>query len=147
VAVSIRQARGADAPRMAELLGQLGYPADAERVRAGLRDWHADPRGVVLVADVDGAVAGLASLYAVPFLERGVSRGRLTALVVDGAYRGQGLGRALVTHAEEAARRLGCGDMEITSARERAVALGLYARLGYVDTSGDAARLLKPLDA
>jgi ribosomal protein S18 acetylase RimI-like enzyme len=145
VAASIRRAREADAAPIAELLGRLGYPSDADRVRAGLRDWHTDPRGLVLVADVDGAVAGLATLYAVPYLEPGVARGRLTTLVVDGGHRGRGLGGALVTHAEEAARRLGCRDMEITSAREREAALGLYARLGYVDTCDSTARLLKPL--
>ena len=146
MAVSIRPAREDDAASVAGLLGRLGYPSAADRVRAGLRDWSADPRGVVLVADVDGVVAGLAMLYAIPYLEPGVARGRLTVLVVDGAHRGRGLGRALVTRAEEAARRLGCRDMEITSSRDREAAHGLYTRLGYVDTCDTASRLLKPLD-
>jgi GNAT superfamily N-acetyltransferase len=144
--ITIRSAEPADTPRIATLLEQLGYPATVAAVRARLDDWSADRRGLVLVADVAGVVAGVAALHAIPLLERDGHRARLVALVVDDAYGGQGLGRALVTAAEREARRLGCRDMEITSSRERDAAHRFYRRAGYADTCGSAARFLKVLD-
>jgi GNAT superfamily N-acetyltransferase len=147
MAITIRTAGAADAPRLAVLLGQLGYPTDAVRVRARLDDWLDDPRSVLLAAEVDGVVSAVAALHAIPRLEHDDPLGRLVALVVDESRRDQGLGRRLVARAEHEARRLGCRQLEITSSRTREAAHGFYRSLGCVDVCATSARFLKALDA
>jgi GNAT superfamily N-acetyltransferase len=99
----------------------------------------------VIAADLDGALAGVAAVHAIPLLEHTGWRGRLVALVVDETRRGRGVGRVLVTAAEAAAVQLGCREMEITSARDRAAAHSLYAGAGYDDVCSRAARFMKSL--
>ncbi len=142
---TIRTAGTDDSPRIAALLDQLGYPADAGEVTTRLAHWRDDPNSVLLVAEMDGRVVGVAATHAFPLLEYSARRGRLVALVVDDAVRGQGAGRALVEAAEQSARELGCRDMEVTSSRDRAAAHAFYARLEYEDVCGRAARFLKTL--
>lgn len=145
MALLIRHAASADADRIAVLLGQLGYPTTFEAAGERLRRWQADERGALIVAELDGVVAGVAALYAVPQLQYDESRGRLVALVVDASARGQGVGGKLVAEAEREARRLGCRELEITSRRTRPEAHSFYRGLGYQDACDRSARYLKPL--
>ena len=55
---TIRAAAEPDAPRLAELLAQLGYPVAAAEVRERLRYWLPDPMSRVLVAERNGVVLG-----------------------------------------------------------------------------------------
>jgi GNAT superfamily N-acetyltransferase len=68
--------------------------------------------------------------------------GRITALFVDDASRGQGIGRALVEAAEAHLAGTGCGLLEVTSNLRLVDAHAFYARLGYERTS---VRFAKPL--
>jgi GNAT superfamily N-acetyltransferase len=145
--LSIRPASLDDAPAIAELLGQLGYPSAAAEVGVRLANWASAERSRVIGADLDGRLAGVAAVHAIPLLEHSWSRGRLVALVVDEAARGQGIGRALVAAAERQACAFGCRELDITSARDRPAAHRLYSALGYTDASARAARFLKALDA
>jgi GNAT superfamily N-acetyltransferase len=145
--IRTRIATTADAPRVAQLLGQLGYATTAGQARTRLATWSADERSTVIAADAGGVLAGVAAVHAIPLLEEGGSRGRLLALVVDEAYRRLGIAGILVEAAEAEARRLGCRDMEVTSARDRAAAHAFYASAGYADVCARAARYLKPLPA
>lgn len=142
---AIRPADLGDAGPIAALLDELGYPTSTDDVAARLRYWLEDMQNRLLVAEVSARVSGVAAVHAIPLLEHTARRGRLVALVVTDACRGQGVGHALVEAAEHAARELGCRDMEITSSRDRAVAQRFYARLGYDDVSGRAARFMKLL--
>lgn len=143
---TIRPAGAGDVARIAVLLEQLGYPADEARVRARLDEWLTDPRSVLVVAETDGLVSGVAAFHAMPLLEHDGRRGRLVALVVDDSCRGRGLGRALVTEVEREAHRLGCRELEVTSNRAREAAHGFYRGLGYDDVCTSSARFLKSLD-
>jgi GNAT superfamily N-acetyltransferase len=140
-----RPAASRDAAGLAPLLGQLGYPATTQEARARLAYWSADERGLVLVADDQGTIAGVAAVHAIPLLEHTGSRGRLVALVVADRYRRQGIAGALLAAAEAYARSLGCLDMEITSARDRDGAHAFYLRAGYSDACPAAARYRKRL--
>lgn len=145
MAIGIRRATSADAADIARLLPQLGYRATASEVLSRLGYWAADPCSLVIVADLDGAVAGVAAVHAIPLLHRTGLRGRLVTLVVDEACRRLGIARRLIAAAEEEARLLGCVEMEITSARDRTAAHACYAAAGYADACGRAARYLKTL--
>lgn len=142
---TIRPAETSDAPQIAALLSELGYPAGQGEVTARLGYWLQDSESRLLVAEMNGHVSGVAAVHAIPLLEYTGRRARLVALVVGQSVRAQGVGRALMKAAEETARDLGCRDMEITSARSRTVAQRFYANLGYDDMSDRATRFIKLL--
>ncbi|MCT2583382.1 GNAT family N-acetyltransferase [Actinophytocola gossypii] len=143
--IDLRPVRPTDASAIADLLTQLGYPADADQVRARLRNWLPDQHSRLVAAESDGVVVGVAALHVMPLLEYDGRLARLLALVVDQAWRGHGVGRALVTRAEHEARELGCRELEITSSRYREDAHRFYHGLGYEDVCGRKARLMKAL--
>src|SRR5688572_9250110 len=110
---AIRSATAGDAPAVAELLAELGYPADPAAVAARLERLAATGSDAVYVAEANGRLLGLASLHITTLLHRDEPVGRITALVVRTDARGRGLGRALVEHAARAAAAAGCGQLEL----------------------------------
>lgn len=72
-------------------------------------------------------------------------RGRIVALVVSSACRGQGIGQQLVQAAENAAAELSCAVVEVTSARSRTDFHPFYQNLGYQDWGDRSVRYLKDL--
>lgn len=141
----IRHCRPQDAPDIAPLLAQLGYPAAPDHVTRRVHEWAAGPERHLLVADVDQTVAGLAALCLIPLIHRDQPLARLVALVVDDRHRGTGIGHALLDRAEQIAQQSGCDEMEITSNRSRDVAHRFYRSHGYDDWCGRSARFRKQL--
>ncbi|HZC26193.1 MAG TPA: hypothetical protein VE287_04165 [Actinopolymorphaceae bacterium] len=67
----IRAAGPDDAPGVAALLLELGYPDnDIPSVRERLVAWTSEPHGTVLVAEEGERIAGLVAVAAIPYLER-----------------------------------------------------------------------------
>lgn len=95
--------------------------------RGSLRYFLAAPNAVLLVAKVEGALAG----YALVALRKGSAVARLYSIGIDPAFRGRNLGLALLKAAEKAARAHGAGAMrlEVRSRNRRAIAL--YEAKGY----------------
>jgi hypothetical protein len=56
--VTVRRAEPADAPRLAALSGDLGYPVAGDAVAERLARTLSRPECVVLVAEVSGHVVG-----------------------------------------------------------------------------------------
>jgi RimJ/RimL family protein N-acetyltransferase len=144
--VAVRPARFTDAPALARLLTELGYPQDAEQVQTQLAAWAGDPRGTVLVAKPDGLPAGFIAAYATRHMERPGSFARVVALAVDPARRRAGLGRRLLAEVEAWARDLGCHDIEVTSSRRRDDAHAFYRALGFTELCERSARFKRALD-
>jgi predicted N-acetyltransferase YhbS len=143
---SVRLAQPGDAAQVAALLVELGYPDNpAGEVRRRLVMWERETTGLALVAARQGQVVGVIAMAAIPYLEREGRRGRVVALVVSSACRGQGIGRRLVGAAEEAAGELGCVTLEVTSRRSRTESHPFYRNLGYEDCCDRSARYLKDL--
>ena len=132
--LEIRDARPADAPALAALLAELGFPGAAGAVAERL-DAMLGAGEVVLVAVRDGKSLGLLTAHVTPVLHRPTPVGRLTALIVTESARGQGIGRALVGAAERVFAMRGCGLVEVTSNRRLTDAHAFYERLGYEVTS------------
>jgi hypothetical protein len=61
MAINVRPVQEADLSRITDLLAQLGYPATTDQVRERLDRWLADRHSVLVTAEVDGAVAGVAA--------------------------------------------------------------------------------------
>ena len=140
MAVEIRDARPDDAGAIAALLHQLGYPTDAAAVGRRLERLGDDR---LVVAERDGFVTGLAQLHVSPSLEYDRPAGKLAALVVDEAHRGQGVGRALVAAIEAEARARGCELLYVTTAERRSDAHEFYERLGLGYTGRRYAKRLR----
>jgi GNAT superfamily N-acetyltransferase len=133
--VSVRAAAPADAPAIAALLAELGYPTPAPDVERRLGDLEASGRSAALVAEHAGEVAGVLTLHTVPVLHEPGDWCRVTVLVVGEAARRRGLARALVAEAEAMARARGCVRIEVTSALHRDGAHELYRSMGFGQVS------------
>jgi|FLYL01.1.fsa_nt_gi GNAT superfamily N-acetyltransferase len=127
---TFRSARPADAPRLAELSSQLGYPATAQEIRRRLAALARARAQRVLVAVQGGEVVawmhvGLRrSLEMAPCAE-------VVALVVDAAVRRAGIGRALLARAEAWARARALPVILVRSNILRGEAHAFYEALGY----------------
>jgi GNAT superfamily N-acetyltransferase len=132
--MEIRDARADDAPALAALFTELGFPASraaiAKRLDALLRAGE-----TVLVAMREGETVGVLTVHVTPVLHRPTPVGRLTALVVTETARGRGVGRALVQAAERTLAARGCALIEVTSNRRLTEAHRFYEHLGYEATS------------
>jgi GNAT superfamily N-acetyltransferase len=140
----IRAAEDGDAPVLAQLLDQLGYPALPQAVQARLTRLAGDPRAQVFLAELAGRVCGLATVHAHDSLNRDDPAVQLTLLVVADHVRGSGVGRRLVGAAESWAIGQGARRLVVTTAVHRAGAHVFYEKLGYQLTGRRYARDLSP---
>ena len=141
----IRAVRPGDAPAVAELLGQLGYPADPVAVRERLVRWAADGSSAALGWEESGVVLGVIAVQVCPWFEKDGYWARVTALVVADSARGRGIGRELMFAGERFARRKGCAAIEVSSRRTRTGAHAFYRRLGFQDRCAVSARFYREL--
>ncbi len=127
----LRAARAGDAPEIATLSGQLGYPATPSQIEARLAGILSDPAHVVLVA-VDAEDRAVGWLHAVirPSLESDPFV-QIAGLVVASDRRAGGIGSALVERAEAWAREAGIGLIRVRTNVVRDRAHRFYARAGY----------------
>jgi len=150
--VVIRHARSADASAMGHLhvrAWQHGYrgmmPDDyldglrpADRIDLWRDRLHRDDElSPVLVAEVDGAVAGFAALGQArdeASVDGGL--GELYALNVDPPFWGRGVGRSLLVTATDALRDLGHADAILWVVRDNERARALYESEGWTHDGG-----------
>ena len=128
--VALRPATIADAPRIAALFTEEGYPAGATAIESRLGRFNTDD-STVIVADHDGEILGFIALHVVARFEHDDSFVRIVALVVDSAVRDRGIGRVLLAEAERIGRAREAAFVEITAGHHRPAARHLYDSLGY----------------
>jgi N-acetylglutamate synthase-like GNAT family acetyltransferase len=143
VDATIRDARPEDAAALARLLDQLGYPAPPEAVAHRVQRLASSQADRLVVAEVAGEVVGLASIHASVSLEYDEPAAKLSAIVVDEAYRRRGIGQALIAVMEAEARTRGCGLIFLTTAERRADARAFYGRIGFEETGRRFAKWLR----
>jgi GNAT superfamily N-acetyltransferase len=130
-ALKIRRAKIADAPRLAELSGQLGYPATAEQICRRLRQIQPASQNAVFVAEArEAGIIGWLHVSKEPLLESEM-RAEVNGLVVADEHRSLGAGAQLLAAAEDWARGHGCKDMSVRSNVIRERAHKFYQRNGY----------------
>jgi ribosomal protein S18 acetylase RimI-like enzyme len=138
-----REARDGDLPAILALLAddplgkyrEMALPADAEIPAAYVRAFEAitaDPRQHLIVAEVDGTIAGCLQLSYIPGLTyQGSERAQIEGVRVSGAMRGRGLGKAMMTYAIALARAHGCVLVQLTTDKRRTEAQDFYRQLGF----------------
>jgi GNAT superfamily N-acetyltransferase len=131
---SIREAKLTDAPAIARLVTQLGYPTSSSEMENRLQTLLAHSDYITLVAEVSSTVVGLVGAYVGHAIEFTGTYGRLTVLVVDEQWRGHGIGKALMGRIERWLRGQGATRIVLTSGKQRAEAHRFYERLGYSET-------------
>jgi len=129
-ALALRPARLADAPELANLATQLGYPSSPSEVEERMRCMLKDPNQFIIVATSGSLVIGWAHAYVCCTVESETSA-ELGGLLVDESHRGIGVGGKLVEMVEEWARQKGCSTVSVRSNVLRHEAHKFYASHGY----------------
>jgi GNAT superfamily N-acetyltransferase len=129
--VNVRRARVSDAPQLAELSGQLGYPTTAAEIINRIRRLKPASQNALFVADLPGAgVVGWAHVSVTHLVEVG-TRAELNGLIVSESQRSLGAGARLLEAAEDWARKHSCPSMSVRSNVIRERAHKFYEREGY----------------
>jgi GNAT superfamily N-acetyltransferase len=129
--MKIRRAQRSDVGRIAELSGQLGYPATAAQIAQRLRGLRPAAQHAVFVADLPGSgVVGWIHVT-VAHLVDSDTRAEVNGLVVAEGRRSMGAGARLLEAAEEWSRKQGCRSMSVRSNVIRERAHKFYERQGY----------------
>jgi GNAT superfamily N-acetyltransferase len=140
--MEIRDARPGDAPALASLLDELGYPGAAGSIGRRVAELLAHPDAALLVAEEGGQVLGAISLHFVPQLALAGDFCRISYFCVGDGARGRGVGAELERRAVELARARGCDRLEVHCHERRARAHQFYARQGYVESPKYLMKLL-----
>ena len=130
-APAVRRAVDSDAPKIAELLGELGYSTHPSFVLERLQLLGARPDDAVFVAEFAEDVIGVVSVHVFAGFHADVWIGRITSLVVGAHQRRKGVGKLLLGTAEEFAYQRRCGTVEVTSGGTHEPAPQFYESSGY----------------
>ena len=127
---SIRRAQASDAPGLADLAGQLGYPCEAEEVGRRIRKYEAGTEKALFVAEKDGRVVGWTSCGIADHFYTPVYA-EISGLVVDATQRGAGIGARLIDCAQAWARGKGVEILRLRANAIRTEAHRFYLREGF----------------
>ena len=135
--VAVRSATAADQDATLDLIEELFEPPGArprgytpERAREGVRYCIERSQADILLAEVDGVIVGLATVYVeFPSIRFGV-RCYLQDLVVASTSRGEGIGRLRLDAAAGWARERGCSYLQLDSGLGRKDAHRFYLANG-----------------
>lgn len=128
--MAVRPTRTEDAPALAVLAGQLGYPTSSEELAARLPEVAANPDAVILVAGEGDDVQGWIHVELKRSLLAPLAA-QVMGLVVDERRRSEGIGAALLAAGEAWARERGCRSMLVGTRVTRERAHRFYRRAGY----------------
>lgn len=138
---TFRRARAEDLPSIVRMLADDPLGATRERVESPLPVEYReafgaierDPNQELIVAEVDGRLAGVLQISFIPCLTHtGTSRALIEGVRVDASLRAAGVGRRMIGHAVERAKARGCGLVQLTSDKSRRDAIRFYESLGFV---------------
>lgn len=130
----IRDAKPSDAPRLVELMQELGFEIDEKAVRKNVKVLTKAGEAP-LVAIVDKTVVGMVGRHAMVTVHRPAPVGRIPILIVAKEALGMKLGRMLVEAVEQWCRKKGCEIVEVTSNDRLAAAHAFYRHMGYERSS------------
>ena len=140
-----------DIPRLVELLGLLfsqerEFSPNPDKQSEALEAILADrSRGRIFVAREGSELVGMASLLYTVSTAEGGKAALFEDLIVDPQHRRKGVGTKLVNYVIQQARAEGVLRITLLTDLENDTALGLYRKLGFVDSPMQPMRLhLRP---
>ena len=126
----IRRAQLGDAPEMARLAAQLGYPMTVAEMAERLAVLLPNARHCIAVAASGERLLARVHIEHRSSIEAG-DRAEIMGLVVDSSARRRGLGRELVEYAEAWGSSRGLAFLTVRSNAARELSHPFYAALGY----------------
>ncbi|OLT24747.1 GNAT family N-acetyltransferase [Actinomadura sp. CNU-125] len=138
--MTFREATAADLPRIVRLLADDPLGAARETPGAEIPEAYftafaaieKDQNNTVIVAEVDGEIAGTLQLTFIPGLTYGGGeRAQIEGVRVVSELRGAGVGQALIGEAVDRARARGCRLVQLTTDRQRPDAIRFYQKIGF----------------
>jgi GNAT superfamily N-acetyltransferase len=128
--VRVRPPLPTDAPALAALAGELGYPTSAEALLGRLAALHPTDAAVMVSTDADDVPTGWCHVEMRRTLVEPMSA-LIVGLVIGEGHRSAGIGAALLAAAEAWARARGCKRLVVATRVTRERAHQFYAREGY----------------
>lgn len=134
----LREATEEDAAEIhalaSELAGAVGdSPPDESAVRARLEELLREPGALIFVAESQGEVAGVVSLWIKPDLAHGDAVVEVPMLAVLGEHRRNGIGRLLMSRVREVATEHDASLIELVATRPNVAARDFYKSLGFTE--------------
>jgi ribosomal protein S18 acetylase RimI-like enzyme len=134
VKVLVRDVHEGDAESLAQLILEFTH---VKTTPAQVRQRLSRSRGIEhpILAEVEGKVAGFASLRLLNYLGEDAPYAELSELFVTECYRGRGVGRALIRELEGRARAAGASSLAVLTAAGNEAAVALYQAMGFQEFS------------
>ncbi|MFC4912406.1 GNAT family N-acetyltransferase [Actinomadura gamaensis] len=139
--VTFREATRDDLPFVVRLLANDPIAAGRESVADGtvpdayfaaFAAIEKDPNNALIVAELDGEIAGCLQLTYIPGLTyTGGERAQIEGVRVAAEVRGRGIGQLMVGWAIEQARTRGCRLVQLTTDRQRPESIRFYQKIGF----------------
>ncbi|MFG1997826.1 GNAT family N-acetyltransferase [Spirillospora sp. NPDC048911] len=138
--VTFRAATRDDVPAIVRLLADDPLGATRETLGEEIPDayWKAfdaiehDPGNTLVVAVIDGDIAGTMQLTYIPGLTyTGGERAQIEGVRVAAEQRGHGVGQAMIDWAIDQARARGCRVVQLTTDRQRPESIRFYQKIGF----------------
>lgn len=129
----IRKCQPNDLEGLTELMVDLGYPTDLEKLGERLDKIHSTPMYSTFVAELNDNVVGMIGVRQLHSYENDEVVTQISALVTKSEYQGRGVGKALVSFVEEWAVSIGSTVLVLTSGikEERMKAHNFYNSIGF----------------
>lgn len=126
----LRRPIATDAPRLADLCTQLGYPSTPDEIATRFASLDASHDLVLIAVDEQDGALGWIQASVIRHLHEN-AHVEITGMVVTEDARGSGIGAALVAGAETWATEAGITRVLVRSNVVRERAHAFYERLGY----------------
>lgn len=115
----------------------LRYPDEVtltlEEEKVILQEWLSDPRSIMMVALVNGKVAGNASILPIGN-KRKVAHRCTLAIALFKEFWGLGIGTAMINYLSELASNIGYSQIELEVVSKNFPAQALYRKCGFIET-------------
>jgi ribosomal protein S18 acetylase RimI-like enzyme len=128
--IRVRDGEKGDAPRLADLVTELGYPVKAGELWSRIEKMPVDFHRT-LVAIVSEELVGFIGLLTLPVYEHSQPIGWVLSLSVSPRRRRQGVGSALLEASEKFYRERGVTDLRLHSGLQRTEAHEFYEKMGF----------------
>lgn len=141
--VIIRRASSADAGGVFALVSQLSEQYEVDRAAfdvAFLEALDDAERSVLLIAELDGMVAGYALMTVARLMYTRDDAAQIQELIVDTRLQGRGIGSRLVSAVEDICLQRGLNQLTVASSRSPA----FYDRLDYRSTADYLKKVFSP---